>query len=61
MDKTYRIYDSDGITVERVGEGSHANWAVYVDGELLCLCVYKKGAMSLVNYINKLKRKETVE
>lgn len=55
MNITCKIYDSDGITVERVGEGSHANWAVYVDGELICLCVYKKGAMALVNYINKIK------
>ena len=30
------------------------NWAVWLDGELLAVTVYKKGAMTVVNTITRL-------
>jgi hypothetical protein len=32
----------------------HVNWAVYLDGELLCVTVYKKGGLAVVEVLQKL-------
>jgi hypothetical protein len=39
------------ITVKRYGRGS---WAVFVDDELLCVTVYKKGANAVRNALLNL-------
>lgn len=37
-------------------------WAVYEpNGELICVCLYKKGAATLVNLLNKLTGHHTTE
>ena len=34
-------------------------WAVYTpDGEMLCVCLYKKGATCLVAHLNGIKEKK---
>ena len=49
------IHEDGGLTVTRYIGGHHAQHAVYDGSQMICLCVYKKGAMALVKYINKMK------
>ena len=49
------IHEDGGLTVTRYIGGHHAQYAVYDGGQMVCLCVYKKGAMALVEYINNMK------
>jgi len=42
------------IEITRYGS---RNWAVWLDGELLAVTVYKKGATAVVNAITKLLRR----
>lgn len=49
------ILEDGNLTVTRYIGGHHAQYAVYDGSQMICLCVYKKGAMSLVEYINKMK------
>ena len=39
------------VQITRYG---NRNWAVWLDGELLAVTVYKKGATAVVNTITKL-------
>ena len=52
------IREDGSLTVTRYIGGHHAQYAVYDGGQMICLCVYKKGAMALVKYINKMKEVE---
>lgn len=49
------IHEDGSLTVTRYIGGRHAQYAVYDGGKMICLCVYKKGAMALVEYINKME------
>ena len=49
------ILEDSGLTITRYIGGRHAQYAVYDGEQMICLCVYKKGAMALVEYINKMK------
>lgn len=49
------ICEDGSLTVTRYIGGHHAQYAVYDDSQMVCLCIYKKGAMALVEYINKMK------
>lgn len=49
------IHNDGSLTVTRYIGGHHAQYAVYDGSQMICLCVYKKGAMALVEYINKMK------
>lgn len=49
------IHEDGSLTVTRYIGGHHAQYAVYDGSQMICLCVYKKGAMALVKYINKMK------
>lgn len=49
------IRKDGGLTVTRYIGGHHAQYAVYDGDTMICLCVYKRGAMALVEYINKIK------
>lgn len=49
------IREDGSLTVTRYIGGHHAQYAVYDGSQMICLCVYKKGAMALVEYINKMK------
>lgn len=49
------IHEDRSLTVTRYIGGHHAQYAVYDGEQMICLCVYKKGAMALVEYINKMK------
>ena len=49
------IYSEGGITVTRYIGGHHPQYAVYDGMQMICLCVYKKGATALLEYINKMK------
>ena len=49
------IREDGNLTVARYIGGHHAQYAVYDGSQMICLCVYKKGAMALVKYINKIK------
>jgi len=42
---------STAVVVRRYGS---RNWAVYEDGELLCVTVYKKGAVAVAQRIEEL-------
>lgn len=39
----------------RVDSRRHSSYAVEDDGELICYTTYKKGAVALIDYINKIK------
>lgn len=53
------LRDERGVRVERVNSGKHTPYAVYIDGELLCYCTYRKGAFALADYIIKnIKQKK---
>lgn len=49
------IHEDGSLTVTRYIGGHHAQYAVYDGEQMICLCVYKKSAMALVKYINKMK------
>jgi hypothetical protein len=50
------VIRKDGsLTVTRYIGGHHAQYAVYDGSQIICLCVYKRGAMALVEYINEMK------
>lgn len=43
-------------TMEEYHSGGK-HWAVYKpDGEMLCVCLYKKGAICLVNHLNEIMK-----
>ena len=43
------------LTVTRYYGGHHPQFALYDGDTMVCLCVYRKGAMSAMDYILKLK------
>ena len=45
------------IEITRYGS---RNWAVWLDGELLAVTVYKKGATAVVNTIAKLLQRSRI-
>ena len=49
------VHENGGLTVTRYIGGHHPQYAVYDGSQMICLCVYKKGAMALVEYINNMK------
>ena len=49
------ILEDGSLTVTRYIGGHHPQYAVYDGSQMICLCVYKKGAMALVEYINEMK------
>ena len=49
------IRSDGGLTVTRYYGGHHPQFALYDGDTMICLCVYKKGAMNAMDYILKLK------
>lgn len=47
------------LTVTRYYGGHHPQFALYDGVQMVCLCVYKKGALSAMDYILKLRKGET--
>ena len=47
------------LTVTRYYGGRHPQFALYDGDTMICLCVYKKGALNAMDYILKLKKGET--
>lgn len=43
------------LTATRYYGGRHPQFALYDGDTMICLCVYKKGAMNAMDYILKLK------
>jgi hypothetical protein len=43
------------LTATRYYEGHHPQFALYDGDTMICLCVYKKGALNAMDYILKLK------
>ena len=43
------------LTATRYCGGHHPQFALYDGDTMICLCVYKKGAMNAMDYILKLK------
>ena len=41
------------FTAKRYSGGHHSTYAVYDGEELICVCVYKRGAFSLMDYLIK--------
>lgn len=60
-----RVYrDECGVKVVKPRAGKHVGYEVYLDESLMCICTYKKGAMSVSDYIVATKqptRKEEVD
>ena len=46
------------LTVTRYYGGHHPQFALYDGVQMVCLCVYKKGALSAMDYILKLRKGE---
>ena len=49
------VHEDGRLTVTRYIGGHHPQYAVYDGSQMICLCVYKRGAMALVKYINEIK------
>ena len=48
------ILRRDGrFTMTRHTPGHHATYAVYDGEEMICVCVYKKGANALMDYLTR--------
>lgn len=47
------------LTATRYYGGHHPQFALYDGDTMICLCVYKKGALNAMDYILKLKKGET--
>jgi hypothetical protein len=54
------LREEKGIRVTAPWHGKHHPYAVYDGDELLCYCVYRKGAYALMDYILKLKQERKV-
>lgn len=53
---TGEVIRRDGcLTATRYYGGHHPQYAVYDGDTMICLCVYKRGAMNLMDYILKPK------
>jgi len=52
------VYEKGGLRAYKDCDGKHTPWSVYDGDTLVCMCVYKKGAIAVVDYINNLKTKE---
>ena len=52
------VYEKGGLRAYKECDGKHTPWSVYDGDTLVCMCVYKKGAISVVDYINNLKEGE---
>lgn len=52
------VYERGGIRAYKDSDGKHTPWSVYDGDTLVCMCVYKKGAIAVVDYIDNLKTKE---
>lgn len=49
-----RVVRRDGpYSVIKEQDRKHTPWGVYDGEELVCLCVYRKGAFALVDYIKR--------
>lgn len=53
------IRSDGGLTVTRYYGGHHPQFALYDGTQMVCLCVYRKGALSAMDYILKLRKGET--
>jgi hypothetical protein len=49
------ILRDGNLTVTRYYGGRHPQFALYDGDTMICLCVYKKGALNAMDYILKLK------
>lgn len=49
------FYTKGTVRAEKDNEGKHSPFSVYDGDELVCKCVYKKGALALCNYIERVK------
>lgn len=52
------IRSDGGLTVTRYYGGHHPQFALYDGVRMVCLCVYRKGALSAMDYILKLRKGE---
>lgn len=48
--------DECGVKVVKPYAGKHVGYEVYLDESLMCVCTYKKGAMSVSDYIVSVKQ-----
>ena len=55
MTYPYVLRDEGGVKVVKPDNGKHSGYGVYADDALLCICTYRKGAFSVMDYILKLK------
>lgn len=60
QDKKYPllVHERGELRAYKECDGKHTPWSVYDGDTLVCMCVYKKGAIAVVDYINNLKIKE---
>lgn len=49
------VYEKGELKAYKECDGKHTPWSVYDGDKLLCLCVYKKGTIELIDYINQIK------
>lgn len=49
------FYTNGSVRAEKDNAGKHSPFSVYDGDELVCKCVYKKGALALCNYIERIK------
>jgi len=52
------VYERGSLRAYKDCDGKHTPWSVYDGDTLVCMCVYKKGAIAVVDYIDNLKTKE---
>lgn len=52
------VYERGELRAYKECDGKHTPWSVYDGDTLVCMCVYKKGAIAVIDYINNMKTKE---
>lgn len=56
MADAWKVLRTDGdLTLTKEDMGRHSPYGVYDGGDLVCLCLYRRGGEALMDYIRKLK------
>lgn len=61
IDADTPIADAPQVEVQPYGNGPHKQWAVMLDGALLCLCTYQRGAVAVKRVITEMGRRYVLQ
>lgn len=50
------VMESGTLRVTKESDSHHTPWGVYDGERLVCFCLYRRGAIALVDYINNIRK-----